>query len=133
MTCIDLVDARPLHSTVQYCPFLINQVYVIGPTRDCLEMTGAEGGNSPPLKPRQLLRGEITYEAAREKDANILHELGYWEQRNQFFLHLYRKRKLIKSIVSNHLGLSSRRPSGRGPRGLDSWKLQCLHTHRYRR
>lgn len=59
------------------------------------------------LKPRRLIRGEITYSAAKEKDANILHELGYREQKIRFFTHLYRNRELIKTIVAHHLGLAS--------------------------
>lgn len=59
------------------------------------------------LKPRRLLRGEITYAAAKEQDANILHQLGYRDERIRYFTHLYRNRKLIESIVSNHLGLAS--------------------------
>lgn len=59
------------------------------------------------LKPRRLLRGEITYAAAKEQDANILHQLGYWDQRVKYFTHLCRSRKLIQKIVSHHLGLAS--------------------------
>lgn len=67
----------------------------------------SEGHYSPPrLNPRRLLRGEITYDAAREQDANILHELGYRDQKIRFFTHLYRRRKLIETIVADHLGLS---------------------------
>lgn len=67
-----------------------------------------QGDDSPtPLKARPLLRGEITYSEAKEKDANILHELGYSDQRVKFFTHLYRSRKLIQAIVAHHLGLAS--------------------------
>lgn len=59
------------------------------------------------LRPRRLLRGEITYSAAKEQDANILHQLGYWDQRNKYFARLYRSRKLIQQIVAHHLGLAS--------------------------
>lgn len=47
--------------------------------------------DAPPLKPRRLLRGEITYAAAKEQDANILHELGYRDQKIRFFTHLYQE------------------------------------------
>lgn len=59
------------------------------------------------LKSRRLLRGEITYAAAKEQDANILHELGYRDQKIQFFTHLSRNRELIKSLIAHHLGLTS--------------------------
>lgn len=59
------------------------------------------------LKPHRMIRGEITYEAANEQDANILHELGYREQKIQFFTHLYRRRELIRKLVAHHLGLAS--------------------------
>lgn len=59
------------------------------------------------LKPLRLLRGEITYSAAKDKDANILHELSYRDQKIRFFTHLYRNRELIKAIAVHHLGLAS--------------------------
>lgn len=59
------------------------------------------------LKPRRLLDGEITYSAATEKETNILHELGYRDQKILYFTHLYWNRKLIKTIVAHHLGLAS--------------------------
>lgn len=58
------------------------------------------------LKPRQLLRGEITYAAAKEQDANILYQLGYKDQRVRFFTHLYRNRRRIKTLIARHLGLA---------------------------
>lgn len=48
------------------------------------------------LRKRRLLRGEITYAAAKEQDANILHQLGYRDQKIRYFTHLYRNRKLIE-------------------------------------
>lgn len=60
------------------------------------------------LKPRLLLRGEITYDSAKEKDANILHELGYREQKIRFFTHLYRNRKLIESTAAHHLNFAAK-------------------------
>ena len=59
------------------------------------------------LKPRRLLRGEITYSAAKEQDANILHELGYRDKKIQFFTYLYRNRKRIQKLIARHLGLAS--------------------------
>lgn len=59
------------------------------------------------LKPRRLLHGSITYSAAKERETNILHELGYWDQETRFFTHLYRHRDLIKEIAVFHLGLGS--------------------------
>lgn len=34
---------------------------------------------------RRLLRGEITYATAKEQDANILHQLGYRDQKIRYF------------------------------------------------
>jgi hypothetical protein len=55
-----------------------------------------------------LLRGEeITYPAAKEKEANILHQLGYHAQQTRFFAHLRDRQDWITAIVAHHLGLSS--------------------------
>lgn len=59
------------------------------------------------LKRRRLLRREITYAAAKEQDSNILHELGYRDQKIRYFTHLYQSRKLIQTIMAHHLGLAS--------------------------
>jgi hypothetical protein len=59
------------------------------------------------MSKRRLLGGEITYAAAKEQDANILHQLGYRDQKIRYFTHLYRSRKQIESIVAHHLGLRS--------------------------
>lgn len=56
---------------------------------------------------RRLLRGEITYSAAKERETNVLHALGYWDQRNQYFKHLDEKRDLIQTAVGYHLNLAS--------------------------
>lgn len=84
--------------------------------------------SSSMLKPLRLLRGEITYSSTRDKDANVLHELSYRDQKIRFFTHLYRNRELIKAIAAHHLGLAS---TGDMPRcrcgGMDTRELQCLH------
>ncbi|GLA68231.1 hypothetical protein AtubIFM55763_003300 [Aspergillus tubingensis] len=67
----------------------------------------AEDNDSHSMLKRRLLRGEITYAAAKEQDSNILHELGYRDQKIRYFTHLYRNRKLIESIVAHHLNLPS--------------------------
>lgn len=67
----------------------------------------SQTNDTPPLKPRRLLRGEITYDAAKEQDSNILHELGYRDQKLRFFTHLYRNRGRIAAIAAHHLGLAS--------------------------
>lgn len=54
-----------------------------------------------------LLHGNITLSAAKEKETNILHALGYWHQQSDFFSHLQQNRESIKSVVLHHLGLSS--------------------------
>lgn len=63
--------------------------------------------DAPPLKPRRLPRVEIAYSVAKEQDPNILHELGYWDQKIRYFTHLRRNRKLIETTVARHLGLTS--------------------------
>ncbi|TPX22606.1 hypothetical protein DIZ76_014483 [Coccidioides immitis] len=70
-------------------------------------MSQSHGVPAVTLKPRRLLRGEITYSAAKTQDANILHELGYRDQKIRYFTHLYRNRKLIETIVAHRLGLAS--------------------------
>jgi len=59
------------------------------------------------LKTRDLLNSTITCSAALRRNANILHELGYVQQRHEFFSHLWVNRKLIKSLIARHLGLAS--------------------------
>ncbi|PGH27641.1 hypothetical protein AJ80_00654 [Polytolypa hystricis UAMH7299] len=59
------------------------------------------------LRPRRLLHGEITYSAAKEKETNILHALGYWQRRLDLFNHLYRNRGSIEDVARHHLGLGS--------------------------
>jgi hypothetical protein len=49
----------------------------------------------------------MKYEAAKEEDASILHQLGYWDQRIRLFTHLYRNCGLIATIAAHHLGLTS--------------------------
>lgn len=56
-------------------------------------------------KRRRLLRGEITFSAAKEKESNILHALGYWDQQNDYFASLQRKIHLIEATVARHLNL----------------------------
>ncbi|KAL5333197.1 hypothetical protein BJX70DRAFT_392369 [Aspergillus crustosus] len=58
------------------------------------------------LKRRRLLRGEITYSAAKENETNILHALGYWDQQREYFEHLRKKCHLIEATVAQHLNLS---------------------------
>jgi len=58
-------------------------------------------------QPRRLLSGEITYSAAEENETNILHKLGYWDQKAKFFSHLDKNRTLIQAVVAHHLGLNS--------------------------
>lgn len=58
-------------------------------------------------KTRRLLRGEITYSSAREKDTNVLHTLGYWAQRAEFFDRLDKNRNLIQAVTARHLGVKA--------------------------
>ncbi|PYH91223.1 hypothetical protein BO71DRAFT_332716 [Aspergillus ellipticus CBS 707.79] len=64
-------------------------------------------GISPPLRRRRLLRGEITYSAAKERETNVLHSLNYWGQQNQYFEDLRGKSNLVEAAVAHHLGLKS--------------------------
>ncbi|EER28632.1 hypothetical protein D8B26_001096 [Coccidioides posadasii str. Silveira] len=54
-----------------------------------------------------LLNEKITYSVAKEREVNILHQLGYYEQQNSFFSHLNDNRSWMKQIVAHHLGLPS--------------------------
>lgn len=56
---------------------------------------------------RRLLRGEITYSLAKEREVNILHQLRYFDQQCRFFSYLYDRREWMKAVVVHHLGLSS--------------------------
>lgn len=56
---------------------------------------------------RRIIRGEITYSAAKERETNVLHALGYWDQRNQYFKHLDERRDLLQAAVDHHLNLAS--------------------------
>lgn len=56
---------------------------------------------------RRLLREELTYSDAKEREVNVLHQLGYYEQQRNFFAHLNGKRRWIKAVVAHHLGLKS--------------------------
>ncbi|OJD27491.1 hypothetical protein ACJ73_01104 [Blastomyces percursus] len=56
---------------------------------------------------RRLLREEITYSSAKEKEVNILHRLSYPSQETRFFTLLNNRRSLIRAIVAHHLSLES--------------------------
>lgn len=59
------------------------------------------------LSRRRLLRGEITYSAAKERETNVLHALGYWDKQNQYVKGLYEQKRLIEDAVAYHLNLAS--------------------------
>ncbi|KAG2416088.1 hypothetical protein HFD88_007280 [Aspergillus terreus] len=59
------------------------------------------------LNSRRLLNGDITYSAAKGCESNILHELGYWDQKTRYFNHLYKNRELVQEVVVHHLNLPS--------------------------
>lgn len=52
---------------------------------------------------RHLLRGKITYAQARDEEVNIIHQLGYWSRRNEFFGFIRTRRNLIEKKVAHHL------------------------------
>ncbi|PGH14528.1 hypothetical protein AJ79_03021 [Helicocarpus griseus UAMH5409] len=58
-------------------------------------------------KARRLLRGEITYSAAKEKETNVLHTLTYWSQRASFFAHLQKNSNLLEAAAARHLGVDA--------------------------
>ncbi|PWY94186.1 hypothetical protein BO94DRAFT_485992 [Aspergillus sclerotioniger CBS 115572] len=62
---------------------------------------------STTLERRRLLKGEITYSAAKERETNVLHTLGYWNQQNNFLGDLLKKSNLVEATVAHHLGLRS--------------------------
>lgn len=59
------------------------------------------------LKRRRVLRGEITYSKAEQDEKNVLHTLGYWKQREEFFGYLVEHRAAIETTVAHHLGLKT--------------------------
>ncbi|EKV04256.1 hypothetical protein PDIG_90130 [Penicillium digitatum PHI26] len=59
------------------------------------------------MRTRRLLREEITYSLAKEREVNILHQLGYFDQQCHFFSHLYARREWMKAIIAHHLGFRS--------------------------
>ncbi|KLJ09419.1 hypothetical protein EMPG_15154 [Blastomyces silverae] len=56
---------------------------------------------------RRLLREEITYSVAKEREVNVLHQLGYHDQQTRFFSYLNDKRAWMKGVIVHHLGLRS--------------------------
>ncbi|PLB53810.1 hypothetical protein P170DRAFT_451803 [Aspergillus steynii IBT 23096] len=56
---------------------------------------------------RRLLREEITLSGAKQREVNVLHQLGYYDQQCSFFSELYAKREWMKAVVAHHLGLGS--------------------------
>ena len=56
---------------------------------------------------RRLLRQDITYSSAKNKEINILHCLGYPGKETQFFNLLNSRRTWISAIVAHHLNLDS--------------------------
>lgn len=56
---------------------------------------------------RRTLREELTLSSAKAKETNVLHTLGYWDQRTKFFDHLDQNRSLIQVVAAHHLGLRS--------------------------
>jgi len=52
-----------------------------------------------------LLRDHVTLSAALRRDDDVIHKLGLCTKRIDFYLHLYKHRAEIETIVSFHLGL----------------------------
>lgn len=68
---------------------------------------------------RRLLREEVTYSDAKEKEVNILHQLGYYDKKQEYFTHIDSKRSWIKGVVAHHLGLRS--PDACHVADLEDW------------
>lgn len=51
--------------------------------------------------------GEITYSVAKEREVNILHQLGYYDQQCRFFCHLVDNSDWMKAVIVHHLRLRS--------------------------
>ncbi|KAG0153896.1 hypothetical protein PDIDSM_1275 [Penicillium digitatum] len=66
-----------------------------------------------------LLRGNTTLESALEQEDDILLELGFPEQRIDFFVSLYSKRDDIENVASYHLGLGPSETCRIG--GVNEW------------
>ncbi|RFU31823.1 hypothetical protein B7463_g4503, partial [Scytalidium lignicola] len=58
-------------------------------------------------KTRRLLREEITYSAAQDKEVNILHQLGYHDKQQNFFNKISYKIDWIEAVVAHYLRFSS--------------------------
>ncbi|EFW18225.1 hypothetical protein D8B26_005058 [Coccidioides posadasii str. Silveira] len=57
------------------------------------------------LVERQLLRENITFSVAKEKDVNILHQLSYRSRRDEFFKFINERRSLAAKLAAHHLGV----------------------------
>ncbi|EGD97862.1 hypothetical protein TESG_05366 [Trichophyton tonsurans CBS 112818] len=55
---------------------------------------------------RALLRGEISYSSAKDKEVNILQRLEYPEKQNQFITDLINREQWIKGVVAHHLNIT---------------------------
>lgn len=53
-----------------------------------------------------LLRDDVTLSAALRRDDDVIHKLGLYPKRIDFYFHLYKHRSDIETLVSFHLGLS---------------------------
>ncbi|EEH07534.1 conserved hypothetical protein [Histoplasma capsulatum G186AR] len=68
---------------------------------------------------RRLLREEITYSSAKDREVNILHRLSYPSQEARFFTLLNNRRSWIRAIVAHHLNLES--PDACHVADVDDW------------
>ncbi|DAA77790.1 TPA_exp: Uncharacterized protein A8136_5493 [Trichophyton benhamiae CBS 112371] len=66
---------------------------------------------------RTLLRGEISYSSAKDKEVNILHRLEYPEKQNQFITDLVNREQWIKGVVAHHLNITSAKCHVADPHG----------------
>ncbi|GAD91599.1 predicted protein [Paecilomyces variotii No. 5] len=67
---------------------------------------------------RHLLRRTITYSQAKDEEVNIVHQLGYWYKRNDFFEFMRVCRRLIEKTVAHHLTVS---PGNCYAADVDEW------------
>ncbi|KAL4861659.1 hypothetical protein BDV12DRAFT_179906 [Aspergillus spectabilis] len=59
-----------------------------------------------PPRIRHLLRGEITLEDAQSDETNILHQLRYVHQRDEFFSFLEDHAEWIREVIAHHFNIS---------------------------
>lgn len=76
------------------------------PNSTCSKTSSVDASNNM-LRTQRLLREEITYSIIKDKEVNILQQLGYPNQQSQFFSLLGSKKSIIRAIITHYLNLRS--------------------------